>query len=1554
MENSQPDSPVKRALRAIDDLQARLAVAQSAQSEPIAVIGMGCRFPGGADNPAAFWQLLANGVDAITDIPGDRWDNEQYYDPDPDVPGKIAIRQGGFLARIDQFDAQFFGISPREAADMDPQHRLMLEVSWQALEYAGIAPLSLAGSKTGVFIGLGQNDYGQLKLHGGDLEKIEVYDGTGNLACFAAGRIAYILGLAGPNMAIDTACSSSLVALHQACQSLRMKDCDLALAGGVHLVVSPEVTIFLSRAHVLAPDGRCKTFDAAADGFSRGEGCGALVLKRVSDARRDGDRILALIRGSAINHDGASSGLTVPNERAQEELIRQAIKNAGVKPEELSYVEAHGTGTSLGDPIEVNAIAAALCRGRTSADPLLIGSVKTNIGHLEAAAGVAGVIKVVLALQHRQIPPHLHFKVPSPHIDWQKSRVEVAAAGRPWPAASGRRLAGVSAFGFSGTNVHLVLEEASEVVRAPASAKDQYQILALSAKNEVALGHLVAGYQEHLNEHPNQAIEDICYTANCGRSHFAVRIAIVAASTDDLREKLAAYIAGKSCSGLYVRNGRMETVAVPATDPDLDALAVRYLQGETIVWAKFYAGREGRKVALPSYPFLGQRYWVENISHLVTGGGVKNYLGERLHLPFSREVRFEISLQAGSPAHLADHQLRGETVVAAASQVAMILSAATEAFGPDACQIEEMEFLQPLLVPAAGVRLIQLIFLPTEEGVFPFQIVSQEPGNESESIGWTTHSTGKVVVAKFDELAALSPDFDLSALRARAGRILPGREFYDGMYRAGYQFGPAFRWAEEIWPGLDETLCRLVSTASQPDEGYLLAPGLIDSCFQMVSVFGQNGAEDDYLIVPVRLGSFRFFRPPPAHGLWCIAQRQENKNVIAGRHAGSMWLFDEKGVVVAEARDLEFVKVKIEVFLPAARQIGKDLLYEVCWTPRNNQAATGQVTEEDAAPGRWLLFADEAGLAKQLADLLRARGASTVLVSPAKQYARLADDHYGVNPEAAGDFSRLWQEIGTPLRGIVYGWGLDLGPQVSDEKIRQSEVVCAGLAYLVRALAETANHRPAGLWLVTRGAQPVGKEALAVLQAPLWGLGAALRLEHPEFHVRCLDLEPADNKAQIALLGQELLFPEAEDRIALRGGMRQVARFEKLAGQEKIGFRIDGEASYLITGGFGGLGLLLVPWLAEKGARHLILCGRHAPVGPALETIARFKEKGGQVLVCQANVAEPADVKRMMAEIDAQMPPLRGIIHGAGVIEDALLMRQELGGFRRVMAPKVWGSWNLHQATVDLPLDFFVCFSSAAAIIGVGGQANYGAANGFMDALIHERRRLGLAGLSINWGAWAEVGMVAELKPEVRARIMAQGLGSIKPENGLEILGNLLQQQMVQACALEVDWRRYLESHYGHGAPPFFQSVMGGRAEVEQKADFVVSLNEFSVEERKGQLLSFVKTQVAAVLGLRNTQELELRQRLFDIGMDSLMAVELKNRLQAGLGFDIRSTLVFDYPTLEAMVNHLDGLLAASPQTLPEPGPVVTATKTDLDSLLLELEQVSEWELKVKLRGRKK
>ncbi len=541
------------ALRKIDDLTARLEIAEKASTEPIAVVGMACRFPGGVDNPDQYWELLTQGRSGIVRVPAERWDADQYYTDDHTVPGTICNREGGFLTtwQPGEFDAEFFSISPREAAAMDPQQRLLLEVACEALEDTGIPAQAIRGTQTAVFVGLTAYDY-MVTLSGGlQPEDLDAYIPTGNAANFAAGRLAYFLGARGPAVVVDTACSSSLTAIHLACQSLRARESDAAVVGGTNLLLSPGTSIACSRWGMLSPDGLCKTFDAGADGYVRSEGCGVVVLKRLADAQRDGDRVLAVVRGSAVNQDGASSGVTVPNGPAQQALLRQALAAAKLQPADVDYVETHGTGTPLGDPIELEALSQVFA-DRGDSPPLVLGSVKTNLGHLEAAAGVAGFIKTVLAVQHGYIPKHLNFTELTPYATDAASCMDIASSGREWPLSGRPRRAGVSSFGVSGTNAHVVVEQAPERVAAAAPEAPVWTLV-VSGKSPARVGSLAAVLAEWMDgAGSGVSLGDVAHTLNHHRTRHARFATVCAADRGQAVAGLRALAAGAPGPGVVL------------------------------------------------------------------------------------------------------------------------------------------------------------------------------------------------------------------------------------------------------------------------------------------------------------------------------------------------------------------------------------------------------------------------------------------------------------------------------------------------------------------------------------------------------------------------------------------------------------------------------------------------------------------------------------------------------------------------------------------------------------------------------------------------------------------------------------------------------------------------------------------------------------------------------------------------------------------------------------------------------------------------------------------
>jgi len=977
-QNAEGLSPLKRAYLALEKLQAKLDAADRRPREPIAILGMGCRFPGGANDPEQYWDLLAAGRDAITEVPPERWDVDAFYDPDPDAPGKVASRFGGFLGEVDRFDAAFFGISPREAESLDPQQRILLEITHEALENACLAPDRLVDSQTGVFMGLANGDYYcMVTTHA--RERIDAYLGTGTSPNAAAGRLSYVFGLRGPCVAIDTACSSSLVALHLACQSLRAGECDMAVAGGVNVMLSPELSITFSKARMLAPDGRCKTFDAAANGYVRGEGAGVVVLKRLSDALAAGDRVLAVVRGSAVNQDGPSGGLTVPNGPSQQDVIRRALALGDVRPEQVSYIEAHGTGTALGDPIEMGALGAVF-GGR--GEPLWVGSVKTNVGHLEGAAGIAGVMKVVLALNHQQIPPNLHFHTPSPRIPWSELPVEVPTRPTPWPRAERPRLAGVSSFGFSGINAHVVIEEPPSgkgdrhlLCEAPGGSFRQKvpvpfsepeppcYLLPLSAKHPEALRELAARYAARFGEiaaagPDGVSLADVCYTAATGRSHYEYRLAVVAETATQARERLEAFFAGKPAEGLFAdtltgglsqfsRSGglsqfsRSENGTVPfPSDADwpttLTTLAAEYVAGHDIDWDGLARHFAGRKVSLPAYPFQRRRYWIEpagtgpapspaaRLGHT----SMHPLLGHRIYSAAAAElVQFENVIAPSRPAYLRDHRIAGAVVLPASVYLEIALGAARAVEPGWEMFVEGLVLEQALQLPEGGSRVVQVVLRPDGTGR-RFELYSR-PDLSPDEDGppqWTRHATARLTPLAAPQTPAPA---DPGELRRRCPEEVPLSGFYERMQRFGLDYGPSFRGLRRLWRGQREVLgeVELPAAAAAQAGRYVLFPPLLDACLHATVELVDPRVQDDpgeqgppSAFVPV--GVKRVERFGEAAGvLWSHARSRERpSSAEPGRYTLDVDVLTPEGKPVARLEGLQAQRVELAALVPAPQQ----------------------------------------------------------------------------------------------------------------------------------------------------------------------------------------------------------------------------------------------------------------------------------------------------------------------------------------------------------------------------------------------------------------------------------------------------------------------------------------------------------------------------------------------------------------------------------------------------------------------------------------------------------
>jgi acyl transferase domain-containing protein/acyl-CoA synthetase (AMP-forming)/AMP-acid ligase II/acyl carrier protein len=1435
------------------DESPRLA-SHASSDEPIAIVGLGCRFPG-ADDPDSFWQLLRRGGDAVGEVPGDRWDIESYYDPSPDTVGKMYSRWGGFLRGVDQFDPAFFGISPREALMMDPQQRLLLEVAWESLEHAGIAADRLGGTSTGVFVGISGSDYAQLLTMSADPGRIDTYFGTGTSVSAAAGRIAYLLGLQGPALAVDTACSSSLVALHLACESLRRGECQLALAGGVNLLLSPVASINLSRAHMLAHDSHCKTFDASADGYVRGEGCGVVVLKRLSDARADGDNVLALIRGSAVNQDGRSSGLTAPNGPAQEAVIRQALENGNIEPGSVSYVEAHGTGTPLGDPIEVNALAAVYGQGRDRAAPVLIGSVKTNVGHLEAAAGMAGLIKVVLSLNHGEIPPHLHFRSPNPHIPWQDFPVAVPRALTPW--REGIRRAGLSSFGFIGTNAHVVLESPPVREQAPVNAAPVEHLL-LSARSESALRELARRWSRHL-ENDTLSLADVAHTARQGRARFNHRLLIAASSRLDVCRQLAAFAEGSISEGMQY--------------------------GEVLPLEDTPADPARRRVPLPTYPFQRQRYWPAGLGPVkpagarepdqrsIAGRRFRSALRHRLH-----ESRWSTDL---FPT-LADHRLFGEVVVPGAWHLAALFTALVET-EPAVWEIEEITFRESLALESGTIRATQLILRPGQSHDHGFELFSQVDGAAEET--WVLHAAARRCQPKRE------PSTNGHGTMTRPTREITSPSFYRMMASIGIELGLSFRWLDEIHADRGQAVARMRAPMSDEERLAPLHPGMIDSCFQLVAAALASDTPLSQALIPLAIDRVTFHGAGPTpYSAHAAVREDANSGEIT---VADVTLRDTTGKPVLIVNGLRARRASPSTLLRGRKPVADDCLYSFAW----QEAAR---PEPVIAERRWLIVSREEAVASELPAALTGLGQVYIV-------GRIGNPAHGGNVLAEGADEVPTDVVFFPERceDIQKSDALDLA-------VRRS---CEAAIELVQALAQITN--PPRLWFLTSSG--------SLEHAPLIGLARTIALEHPELHCTLIE-----NDGSLDAIARELLAAVDENDIALRDGKRLVARLERLELPALSAVQCNADATYVITGGLGGLGLSVARGLVERGARHLLLIGRRPPSAEALAAIAELQQVGVHVVTAGADVAEYDELGKVLAEAHDSMPPLRGIIHAAGVLDDGVLLEQTPERFERVLAPKVRGAWNLHLLTETQSLDFFVLFSSAASLLGSAGQGNYAAANSFLDALAHHRRGLGLPGLSINWGPWADVGMAA-LDGVPASRWAGLGWKPLSPARALAQFDALLASSLTQVGVLDVDWERHAAR--ARRVTPLLSNLVRPRQAAAAASAFRSQLDDLNNDQQRERLLEHIRDIITTVLRLTSEQAPGERTRLFELGLDSLMALEVRSRLQEGLGLALPSTLIFDHPTLASVADFLLSLLPAQ-AVEPQPEHVsADAVEDGLDEL---------------------
>ena len=1553
----------------IETLRARVRELEGAD-HGFAVVGYAVRFPGAPDADE-FWNLLQQGRDAISEVPGDRWDVEQFYDPEPGVAGKMVTRRAGFIDDLAGFDASFFGVSTREAVFMDPQHRLLLETAWRAVEHAGSAPSDLAGTKTGVFMGLSTQDYLCLLTNALRAEDIEAYLGIGTSAAAGAGRISYRLGLLGPAITVDTACSSSLVAVHQACQALRLGECDLALAGGVNLLISPATMINFSRAHMLAPDGRCKTFDAAADGYVRGEGCGVVVVKRLDDAIRDGDRIRAVIRGSAVNQDGASGGLTVPNGTAQQRVIAAALQSAGVEACDVDYLEAHGTGTSLGDPIEVQAAGAAFGAGRDAGRPLLIGSVKTNVGHLEAAAGVAGLIKVILSLEHGELPRHLNFQNASPHIPWDRLPVRVVDEAVPWTRNERPRVAGISGFGFSGTNAHLIVEEAPAEPAAatrPVEVPDdgRFTVLPLSARTPAALIGVADRYRNWLTAHPDADLSEVCFSAGVARSHFEQRAALVVNSTASANELLGALVDDRPAQGLvrgecgdppktawlfpgqgsqYVGMGRdlFETEPVFRETVNRCAAAVDGILEKPLLDVIF--GADGNDVLRHTSYAQPALFAVEmGLARLWQSWGLEPdvVLGHSVGQYSAACVTGVFGLEDGALLLAKRGELFG-SLPAGGRMVA--------AFA-DADRVESYTDEFPRLSVAAYNGANTVLSGPAED------LERAVAGLTADNVRceWldTSHAFHSVLLDPvLDEFESYASGFEFGSPQRtlvcnRTGVAMSRQVKLDANYwrrhaRQPVEFAKSVRSLAELgcalllevgpqpvltaaalraWPDAERrpeaiaTLRRSGSDQRQISDAFAQAY-VAGHRLDFAAAAGGKGRKVDLPTYPFQHRNF-WYSTSPTSGAGDAARTETVRLLEEGR-------IDELAALVgAVTGDDQTVGALKQLAAQHNQQRSAhsiaDARYEIGWEKASTTASQIEPIEGLA----WLLIVDDAETVAPLADLLTTHGHPHRILAMPGSDADEEQLEIALRAAAAEH----------PALRIVHLGALDPdggAPSVRSLDRMQHRVL-GGTQRIFRAVLAAELEAP--IWLVTRGAQRVTRaDTVNPVQSCLWGFARTASYEHHQLWGGLVDMAAGGADDWSGLVAHILAAPAGEDQLALRGGAAYFARLSRrTASPATAPLQLRRDATYLVTGGLGAIGLELAEYLAANGAGHLVLTGRRPPVEAARRRIDAVREQYGcEVAVLAADVADPDDVARVLTTIHTELPRLAGIVHAAGELGSSSLLTMNDAEVDRVFAGKVWGAWYLSEAAASLQLDFFVCTSSIAAVWGTRTQVLYSAANAFLDGMAWRLRERGVPGVSVQFGLWS-AGMGDR---DTRGQLEYIGVRPLSSVDALAGMVELITSSAPHGMVARIDWTRFVPLEQQQRKRSLLSNIARELPETvaistsATATPLTAELEAAPVQQRRQLVLDYLRNAVADVTRI-DAQDIRDDAGFFDLGMDSLMAVELYRRLERAFGRQLPVTLAMDHPHLTDAAGYLvNDVLGLGDRAPSRPEPIVTSTANE-------------------------
>ncbi|WP_084161323.1 type I polyketide synthase [Nocardia sp. BMG51109] len=1582
--------------------------------EPIAIVGMACRFPGGVTSPEQLWEVVAAGGDVISGLPVDRgWDVEGLYDPDPGAAGKTYARFGGFVDDVAGFDADFFGISPREALAMDPQHRLFLETSWDAVEYAGIDPLSLRGEPVGVFAGIINEEY--LPMYGGGYGDLEGHIVTGNITSVAAGRVAYCLGLAGPAISVDTACSSSLVALHLAAQSLRAGECSMALAGGVTILCRPGPLIEFARTRGLAPDGRCKAFGAGADGTGFAEGVGVLLVQRLSDARRDRRRVLALLRGSAVNQDGASKRLTAPSGPAQEQVIRAALAQARLQPEDVDVVEAHGTGTRLGDPIEAHALAATYGRAHSRRRPLWLGSLKSNIGHTQAAAGVGGIIKMVMAMRHATLPRTLHAEEPTTRVDWDSSGMAVLSAARQWDVEGRPRRAGVSSFGVSGTNAHVVLEAPDPIgaegfraharsaatdgrgERVYAGAVDDVVVWTVSGRTRAALCVQAAGLARHVRELPQAPTP--------GAGEVAADVAVSLAQRSRLEHRavvigrdLDALLAGLDTVSGAGDGGDAEDVVSGSVVPGAERGVVLVFPGQGTQWPGMGRALWESSAVFRDTVTACARELDPLVEFSVTdmvlgrepmptttlvGGGVVDRVDVVQPVLFAVMVGVARVWQSWgvpvaavvghSQGEIAAAYIAGGLTLSDAARVVAVRSRAVralcgegsmlalavscaeaQALVADRDNVDVAAVNGPSATVIAGpVAGLQEVFQTCERrGAharwIPVDYASHSPQVERAENKLRT------------ELADLGPrDSEIPFYSTLTGdvmdtRHLDARYWYrnlrqpvlfadtvEVLVRAGYRAFIEVGAHPVLLPAVHDIVQSTTAsthTESVADEPVVAVGSLrrddggMDRLVRCAAEAYVRGVDVDWTRI---LPAGRLIALPPyafQHRRFWLASNSGAAVAAPATPGGSgtdaaFWDRVDRGDIDALAGDLGVdADTPLRELIPAL----------AAWRHRRHRNAVIDrwryritwralpTTLHRPVRGKWLVAVPTGS---DRARVLAAQVAAAL--GTADSPARIADF------DTTAPDRTLWaKQLGMydGVDGVVSLLALD------DQPLEEPATALGALATVVLTQAVLDSQRPLRVWAVTQAAFDTDGALRDWRQAQLWGAGRVVGLEHPDVWGGMIDLPETSCEPVTAHLAAVIDGDSGEDEIAVRNAGPYGRRLVHAHPHGDAGsWRAHG--TVLITGGTGSLGRRVAQWMATRGAEHLVLVSRSASTTSGATTLrAELEAAGARVTFADCDVADRTDVAALLTELRRAGDRVTTVVHAAGIAPDHPIRDLTVCEFAEVTRAKVAGALHLHDLLDEYRLDAFVLFSSNSGVWGSSGHGAYAAANAALDALAGHRRSIGKTATSIAWGAWGGTGLAAQ--PEVQRALDRRGIPAMNPDLALEAMARALADDETVLSVADIDWSRFAPAYTATKPRPLIDDIPEARAALEQPVSEPHSaaaaathlatepappacddLARMPADRRRATLITLIRQHAATTLGHDTTDRVTADTALIDLGLESLGALELRNRLTRAVGLQERlpTSHIFQHPTPRALAEHLDALVSGTASTATAP-----------------------------------